>query len=166
LVFSEVKSGKGDQRWLDFLKVMSDIYAVADEAGITEGRMKVPKELRESVKAFSLELNVHNALGGIRMAGQMLSDPIYLRLKEFNCFVIKMDVDGMGSGVGAFGPDQLEEANAMARDAEMEGSNSVLVLADDLKALQAGYPSYFRDITMFTRNVLSAAHAGDFEVEV
>ncbi len=48
----------------------------------------------------------------------------------------------------------------MAQDAELAGHNAVLMLADDLKALMAGYPSYFTDITMFSRNVLSTAHGG------
>jgi hypothetical protein len=80
--------------------------------------------------------------------------------------VIQMAADGSGSGMGAFGPNDLEAANTMARDAELAGHNAVLVLADDLKALMAGYPSYFMDVTMFSRNVLSAAYGGDFEVEV
>ena len=164
--FGSLKNGKGDQRWLEFFKVMSDVYAVADNAGVTHGMMKIPAELAKSVKSYQLELNVQNALGGIRLAGQILRDPPSLRLKEFNCFVITMDADRLGSGVGAFDPDHLEDANAMAREAELAGHNAVLVLADDLKALMAGYPSYFRDVTIFSRNVLSAAYGGDFEVEV
>ncbi len=38
--FGSLKSGKGDPRWLEFLKVMSDVYAVADDAGVTHGVME------------------------------------------------------------------------------------------------------------------------------
>ena len=72
--------------------------------------------------------------------------------------------DGIdSSALHAYVLDDLERANSDYIKAERAGHNAVLVFADDLISLRAGYPSYFADIAMFRRNALSAGF-GSYEV--
>ena len=160
----ELKAGRGDQPWLDFLSTMAEVYELADKDRRVDGKVSVPDKLRMRVAEFERILHVDQFLQAFYSVsrGKVVAADSSGKVRELTVYLIAVEPNS--TSISTYGLEHIEEANARCLELEKHGFNAVIVFAEDLKAIRAGYPSYFSDISRFASNCRSVGKHGLFDV--
>jgi hypothetical protein len=160
--FGDLKSGRGNPDWQAFLALMSEAYAIAEQAPGDQLGIDLPDDLKERAADYQKQLKVDQMLTGIGtavMVTSALGNPIRFDM----AFLI--DQQNNNVDVHAYPLGNFDTANSDYLRAESMGHNAVLVFAVDINALRQGYPSYFSDITMFRKDAMGVAFEKPWRLE-
>jgi hypothetical protein len=154
----DMKGGSGDQDWLRFFDLMSAELALAErcpEAKHLPPHRERAAEIREldsKLKALSTLENLRQA---IRFAGSYktgIDNPTFYRI-EYNNETREVRVKPHAKPITAISENEAaEQKNTVAGRSKI---NTVFIEADRIEDLVAGYPNYFGDVHLFSRNLQS-----------
>ncbi|MDD3175656.1 MAG: RelA/SpoT domain-containing protein [Candidatus Nanoarchaeia archaeon] len=152
----QLKSNKGEDKWLHFFKLVSSAFAIEEEMPLIEGVSKNKSELYNEIIQLEKELQVK-----VRM--KQWADTIdYLRHvkdeRDVHFFLLELDLIQDKLLVRVF--NKRQEKKAIAKLLEIEKKiydnpnyDTVLIGADTLKNLEQAYPNYFLDTKEFIKKL-------------
>lgn len=150
LQMSSLKSGLGDEKWLEFFSLLSSVFALKEKTevlvahkGMTQNKLiKSTKKMIQDLRVIE-QLNVYTALYRIQ--------PIEPSIGRTGHYVLLM-LDSIEKKISfkPFPATQIESASNEYLELEKkyfedENKNVVLVNIGDIKKLEASYPNYFMD---------------------
>ncbi len=150
----DLKSGKGDSKWLEYFKIISFLFAHVEGYSY------------ETQEFTIAEIEKHKELGKkltqeLRGVENLLSFSLMVEAVEENkikdgYFVLSLDVNKkILQGFGFKKKELLKATNFYAKkEKEKKGSDTVLVATKSINELKKGYPNYFADSNLF-RETLS-----------
>lgn len=149
---TSLKSSQGSDRWLQFFKVVSSLFAIKERLPKLDIHKDVSmKELMIECYHLCEELNVLHTLEAIKVTISSLNakgfpDDYYLINIDFNILRVNLTV---------YKKTQLKFATEdyllMEKDIDNSQNAVVLVSAKNMRALKKAYPSYFLDTTEFIK---------------
>ena len=152
-----LKASEGSAEILEFLALTSSCFALkegcpalARHRWMTEVEMK-----RELIRQYKL-LDIENIIKGYSRAAKHIDEN--LSKKNYDYYLIKLDLTNKRANVGYYTNKELERANEDYTNIEREinnGSNmqAVLVSTDRISQLKRAYPNYFLDTTDFLKEM-------------
>lgn len=160
----QLKANLGDPQWLRFFALASGIFAVMERTSPVPGLPDGDGLYTEILDLWN-ELNVRSVLHGIAVIGA--PEPI---LPGMSRFVLKLDASTRVTTIFGFEQHDVIGANEKYNELEQEFARRsdidvVLVKADDMRELKAGYPNYWADTTEFSR-MLQTELERHFQIEL
>jgi len=150
---TSLKSSKGEDKWLQFFKVVSSLFAIKEHLPVLEIHKEIQmKDLMVECYYLCEQLQVVSTLKAMHVTIESMDE------KGFpdDYYLINIDFTKRSVGINAYKKSQLKDA--ISYYMHLEGSISpntnavVLVSTKDMKALKKAYPSYFLD----TKDFISA----------
>jgi len=162
---SNLKQELGDEKWLEFFRLMSKLMA------IDEGTLQVESEqkhnLRIRLSELSTEIEASNVMREILLQNVLL-EGTYIRLRKKTTYksgyylILKLDLEPILEKrnptieLRTFNKNDEETATKiygeMEKEANLnEGGYVLLAKSDDIKNLRYGFPNYFADIGEFVQ---------------
>lgn len=155
-----LKAGLGDPRWLRFFQLVASAFALMEGCPTIPDTPNDPDLLVSEIESLAGELRVGEILASYTQTMNIYGDVIG---EEQILFLIESipDLDGrpmVDVRVDQFRSSDRLIANARYAAAESRltdhpGASVVLVSTDSLKALQAMYPNYYADTSLFLKNL-------------
>ncbi len=151
---TSLKSGQGDDKWLDFFKVVSSLFAIKEKLpSLDIHKDLTEQELMLQSYHLSKKLNIIEALKALRITAKHLED----RKFPEGYYLLYIDIENKTVSLEQYKKKQQDEATKkyleIEKKIEKEIGDSknavVLVSADSLKSLKKAYPSYFLDTSEF-----------------
>lgn len=152
----ELKAGRGDQRWLRLFELMSAEFAMTENCPMPDGvparaaRIKEIRGLESELSAASMMESMRQAVHYTGSYVQSGERPEFYRI-EFNRRTKEARVTPHNRPIPGLAEQHLiEQAAEESGDKDI---NTVLVSADSIEDLYAGYPNYFGDVALFTKSL-------------
>jgi ppGpp synthetase/RelA/SpoT-type nucleotidyltranferase len=159
---SNLKQEQGDENWLEFFRLMSELMA------IDEGTLQVEPEqefiLRNKLSELSREIEAESKLKMISIQHQMLQNA-YTSLRKRTKFksgymLLKLDLQPLSHSekptIELMAFDATADKLATKKYGEMEKEANenpmcyvLLAKSEDIRNLRLGFPNYFADIREF-----------------
>jgi putative GTP pyrophosphokinase len=147
---TSLKSSMGPDKWLDFFKVISSLFALKEKLPVLKEHSDLTvEELMIECHKNCVELNVIEHLKALGVSTK------HLEKQNFpgDYYLIHIDVEDRNVNLSVFDKNSLDEATSSYLEVEKQVENSqnavVLVSANSLRLLKKAYPSYFLDTTEF-----------------
>lgn len=147
---TSLKSSMGPDKWLDFFKIVSSLFAVKEQVPMLEIHAdKTMKELMIECYQNCEELQI---IEHLRALGATTK---HLEKQNFpgDYYLINIDIEKRSVNLNVYDSSSLETATDRYLELEKEIEHSknavVLVSANSLRLLKKAYPSYFLDTTEF-----------------
>ncbi|RZK43088.1 MAG: (p)ppGpp synthetase [Pedobacter sp.] len=147
---TSLKSSQGSDKWLQFFKVVSSLFAIKENLPVLEIHKDLQmKELMVECYYLCEQLKVISTLKAMHVTIENMND------KGFpdDYYLINIDFNQLRVGINAYKKSQLKEATMdYMRLEESISPNSnavVLVSTKNMRALKKAYPSYFLDTKDF-----------------
>lgn len=151
---TSLKSSQGDDKWLDFFKIVSSLFAIKENFPSLEiHKNSTEQELMVQSYLFCKKLNIIETLKALRITAKVHED----RKFPEGYYLLEIDIEKKTVSLEQYKKGQQEEATKkyleIEKKIEKEIGDSknavVLVSADSLKSLKKAYPSYFLDTSEF-----------------
>ncbi|MEE1945057.1 RelA/SpoT domain-containing protein [Pedobacter sp. KR3-3] len=149
---TSLKSSQGSDRWLQFFKVVSSLFAIKEQLPKLDIHKDVSmKDLMIECYHLCEELNVIHTLEAIKVTISSMN------AKGFpdDYYLINIDFDKLQVNLVVYKKTQLKYATEdyllMEKDIDSSQNAVVLVSAKNMRALKKAYPSYFLDTTEFIK---------------
>lgn len=166
----ELKSGKGNEDWLRLFDLMSAELAMVENcpepAHLPEHLTRVAE-----IRDLDASLSAASVLDGISQAVKFTSGyvqgadpPKFFRI-EFNRQTNQVRVSPHRSP--RIGFSEQHSVEQVVEETGNKDVNTVLVSADSIEELRAGFPNYFGDVKMFTsalRCVVSGSRVPEYNL--
>lgn len=147
---TSLKSSMGPDKWLDFFKIVSSLFAIKEELPMLEIHSdKTMKELMVECYQNCEDLQI---IEHLRALGATTK---HLEKQNFpgDYYLINIDIENRKVNLSVFDNSSLETATDRYLELEKEIEHSknavVLVSANSMRLLKKAYPSYFLDTTEF-----------------
>lgn len=147
---TSLKSSMGPDKWLNFFKTVSSLFAIKEGVPILEIHSeKTMKELMVECYTNCEELKI---IEHLRALGATTK---HLEKQNFpgDYYLINIDIEKRNVNLNVYDNNSLETATDKYLELEKEIEDSknavVLVSANSLRLLKKAYPSYFLDTTEF-----------------
>lgn len=147
---TSLKSSMGPDEWLDFLKIVSSLFA------IKEGLPKLEIHKNKSMESLMIEcyhkcrdLNIIDTLKALGVSTKQLERQNF----PGDYYLIFIDVEKQSVLIDVFDKNSIDAATEKYLEIEKEIKDTskavVLVSANSMKLLRKAYPSYFLDTSEF-----------------
>lgn len=152
-VAHSLKSSQGPQAWLDYLKLVSAIFAIEEKTPLPpDFQVETPQQLVSKLYDQTIALKVFPSLDSFHRAMKFPDD------KRFkNKFILlKLDIANNRGLATIFNQNNLEEATFQYSEFERnkkDNEDAVLVSSSSLKELKKAYPNYFIDSGDFLKQL-------------
>ena len=151
----DFKSSKGDERWLEFFKLVSSAFAIEEETTIFHGHQNLTEQqIKDKIKALSIELKVVGTLNAYKVTTKAIIDENKSDKATRYCLVI-LNIDEKSLSATYYPKNLLESAVRLLAEKEREAENQnksilpLLVSVNDVKKLPRAYPNYYLDTSNF-----------------
>lgn len=151
----DFKSSKGDERWLEFFKLVSSAFALEEKTAVFHEHLNLKEQqIKDKIKVLSNELKVIESLNAIIITTKAISDENKSDEATRYCLVI-LNFDEKNLSVTYYPKDLLESAVKLLAEKEREAENQnksilpLLVSVNDIKKLRKAYPNYYLDTSTF-----------------
>jgi hypothetical protein len=155
-----LKSSQGPANWLRFFTLMGTALALEERCAPVPNTPTTWKELKRELRKYAKQLDVQNHLNIYGSALQNIQEE---RVKDAHYYLLELDPVRRTVKVTGYKAHEFEDASDAYASAERSaadyGGDSVLVSAKSINELKSAYPSYFLDLTMFSREVTVALKA-------
>ncbi len=148
-----LKSSEGPDEWLDFFSLVSSAFSHIERTPLVPQYAHLTKaETYRKTREEAMRLGVKEKLEKFSRAVRAIPTT---GKKRGAYYLVELQLTGDDSNVQitSFARDKLEEANTeysrAEREAEMSGSQVVLVAAGSIESLKRAYPNYFLDTHEF-----------------
>lgn len=147
------KTGKGNEKWKDFLAYVSSAFAIAEGQEVLDAhKSMLPIDIYKKIAKIEKELNFRENLFALSKAANILEN--HDMGSYYNLIIL--DTNKKQIHIKGYAKTALVEATedyAIEEKKAIEGIDTVLVSAGDLKSLKAAYPNYFLDIKEFLQKI-------------
>ncbi|MDM1496045.1 RelA/SpoT domain-containing protein [Myroides odoratimimus] len=147
---TSLKSNQGSDKWLNFFKVVSSLFAIKEGLKVLEEHNDISMEqLMIQCYHYIEELKVIDTLKALRVSTN------HLESKKFpgDYYLIYIDIKAQKVKITVYKNSELPQANKEYIDIEKQILNGesavVLVSASSVRNLKKAYPSYFLDTSEF-----------------
>ena len=147
-----LKSSQGDDKWLDFFKVVSSLFSIKEKTSImSEHRVQGlnMKALMKILYITNQENKFCDTLKVLRVSNIQAKKEKY----QNGYYLLNIDFTTKMVKITAFPKEEEEEASQTYGEQEKQIENEknavVLVSVPKMKELQEAYPSYFLDTSEF-----------------
>ena len=151
----ELKSQKGDKRWLRFFALMSAEFAEAERCATIPGTPDT-KERKAEIRKLAKSLDALNVLEAVTKGFQGTDIPLARGYKPTH-YLIRYDHSSKTVHVEPYNKaDKATVSFEKAEEDQRAGDQNdvvVLVEVDKIKDLKAAYPNYFGDVDLFHRQL-------------
>lgn len=150
-----IKSNEGEKDWKDFFRLVSSVFAIAEDTPVVPGTPKEKEVLLKAVAHLVKKLDVIKKMDEWTRIHKIIENFEKDHPKEFDYYLLSLDLRTKELSVGAFTKDQEEIANLEYSKLEermtknKEEKDIVLVSAETSKELRKAYPNYFLDTKEF-----------------
>lgn len=151
-----LKSGQGEDEWMDFFKIVSSLFAIKEETAILieHGEQDFnKKQLMQKLYSLNKEYNFIDTLKALAISN------IHSQ-KENNkngYYVLKIDFIQKRVTIKSYPKDKEKDASAfyssLEKKVEEKKNAVVLVSVPKIQELQEAYPSYFLDTNNFIKTI-------------
>jgi putative GTP pyrophosphokinase len=147
---TSLKSSMGPDKWLDFFKIVSSLFAIKEQVPLLEIHSdKTMKELMLECYQNCEELQIIEHLRALGATTR------HLEKQNFpgDYYLINIDIEKRKVNLNVYDSTSLDNATDRYLELEKEIEHStnavVLVSANSLRLLKKAYPSYFLDTSEF-----------------
>lgn len=150
-----IKSNEGEQVWMDFFRLVSSVFAIAENMPTVPKTPENKEELYAEVVRLAKELDVVKKMNEWARIHKIIEGFEKENPKKFDYYLLDLDLRTKELKISAFTKDQEELANSeySKREERMLNNNEdkdiVLVSAETTKELRKAYPNYFLDTKEF-----------------
>lgn len=166
LLHEDLKSGRGDKKWLEFFQCMASVIATVEEQPVLEDHRNMSSgKLYEKTAKLAKKLNVVEVISGLATG----ANEIIEGKKGSHYNILRLDPKNNRIYISGFNEEDYDKAVQELEIQEMRTMmdglpEPVLVAAGDLKSLKSAYPNYFLDIHAFLNIVRMVVKATGREV--
>ena len=152
-----IKSNEGEQDWMDFFKLVSSVFAIAENMPPVPNTPNNKKELYEVVAKLANKLDVFKKMNEWTRIHKIIEDFEKENPKKFDYYLLDLDLKTKALKINGFTKNEEETANSeySKREEKMinnkEDKDIVLVSAETTKELRKAYPNYFLDTREFVQ---------------
>jgi ppGpp synthetase/RelA/SpoT-type nucleotidyltranferase len=148
-----IKTNEGQKEWVDFFRLVSSAFAIAEKTPIVPNTPSNKKELYEEIKKREKELGVIRVMEGWTNAIKIFEEANKHKL-SFKFFLLELDTEKESLTIRGY--NEGSEELAISDYTKMEKINQnnksydvVLVGTDKIGDLKKAYPNYFVDTKEF-----------------
>lgn len=147
---TSLKSNQGPDKWLDFFKIVSSLFAIKEELPVMEEHKELTmQELMVQCYKYCGELNILTKLKAIRVSSNRIEKDKF----PGDYYLLNINIISMSVNIKIYNKQQFETAtNEYLRLEKTINENEnavVLVSASSIRTLKKAYPSYFLDTSEF-----------------
>jgi ppGpp synthetase/RelA/SpoT-type nucleotidyltranferase len=156
-----IKSNEGEKDWMDFFKLISSVFAIAENVPTVPNTPQDKEELYTAVAHLAKKLEVVKKMNEWARIHKIIEDFEKENPKKFDYYLLDLDLRTKALKISGFTKDQEETANSeySKREERMlnnkEDKDIVLVSAETTKELRKAYPNYFLDTKEFIQALRS-----------
>lgn len=156
-----IKSNEGEKNWMDFFRLVSSVFAIAENMPPVPETPKDKEELYGKVASLAKELDVVKKMNEWARIHKIIEGFEKENPKKFDYYLLDLDLSTKELKISGFTKDQEELANSeySKREERMlnnrEDKDIVLVSAETTKELRKAYPNYFLDTKEFIQALKS-----------
>lgn len=148
---TNIKYGKGDNRWKEFFQIVSSLFAIQENLPILDIHKNISNDiLMEKCYNLIKDLNVEEVLKTVKITQNHIAKK---GIKEGYCL---LDIDFIDKRIVIYSFKAKDRDKANIKYSEIESKNSdkdkksvVLVSVKTFNDLKKAYPSYFLDTSDF-----------------
>jgi ppGpp synthetase/RelA/SpoT-type nucleotidyltranferase len=150
-----IKSNEGEEDWMNFFKLASSVFAIAENTATVPGTPKDEEELHVEVVHLAKKLDVVKKMTEWARIHRIIEDLERDSPKKFDLYLLDLDLKTKELSITGYTASQAELANNeySRREERMirnkEDRDIVLVSAETSKELRRAYPNYFLDTKEF-----------------
>ena len=152
-----LKFNQGSDRWLEFFKLVSAMFALEEGTPVVEGTPQNTYELVDRILALDKELDAIDKMHTIGVVAEKMGH-VDKKIQD-GYYLLELDMDAMQISVTVFEGSEkgLNAANSAYSKAEKNKRTEqdiVLVAAQSYESLVKAYPNYFANISEFINTLL------------
>lgn len=147
-----LKSSQGDEKWIDFFKVVSSLFAIKEQTPILKEHSDMNYNMKDLMtQLYSMDVKHHfnDTLKALRISNSVAKKENY----NDAYYIIYINFNEKRLRIKPFPKENEEEASALysrLEKSELTKNNAVvLVSVPKMQGLQEAYPSYFLDTSKF-----------------
>ncbi len=147
-----LKSSQGDDKWIEFFKIVSSLFAIKEGTPILEEHKLMGCDMRKlMVKLYTLNANEHfnDTLKALRVSNTIAKKENY----KDGYYILNINFLSKRVSIKAFPKENEEQASALyyrsEKSADERKNAVVLVSVPKMQQLQEAYQSYFLDTSEF-----------------
>lgn len=150
-----IKSNEGEKDWMDFFRLVSSVFAIAENMPTVPNTPLEKKDLYVAVIYLAKKLDVVKKMNEWARIHKIIEGFEKENPKKFDYYLLDLDLRTKELKINGFTKDQEEVANSeySRREERMlrnrEDKDIVLVSAETTKELRKAYPNYFLDTKEF-----------------
>lgn len=150
----DFKSSKGDDRWLEFFKLVSSAFAIEEKTAVFHEHLNLAEQqIKDKIKTLSNELKVIETLNAYTVSTKAITENKSGKATHY-CLVI-LNIDEKSLNVTYYPKNLISTATKLLAEKEREAENQnksilpLLVSVNDIKKLRKAYPNYYLDTSTF-----------------
>jgi hypothetical protein len=149
-----LKSSLGQERWLRFFSLIGSLLSLNEGGPVVPGTPESRSELLAELKPRALALHIELLAFG----GAVKHTESFQSHERSDYYVLVLHATDRSWEIHGFKREDLELANMLCIQSELDGFNAVLVSTETLASLWEAYPNYFLDLNAFMRIVGDVIH--------
>ncbi len=152
-----IKSNEGEKDWMDFFRLASSVFAIAEKMPTVPNTPQDKEELYNQVVYLANKLDVVKKMTEWTRIHKIIEGIEKENPKKFDYYLLELDLNTKELKINGFTKNQEEFANSeySKREERMlrnkEDKDIVLVSAETSKELRKAYPNYFLDTKEFVQ---------------
>lgn len=150
-----IKSNEGEKDWMDFFRLASSVFAVAEKMPAVPNTPQKKEDLHAAVINLGKKLGVVGKMSEWARIHKIIEGFEKENPKKYDYYLLDLNLKTKELKINGFTKDQEELANSeySKREERMirnnEDKDIVLVSAETSKELRKAYPNYFLDTKEF-----------------
>lgn len=136
---------KADSRWIEFFKIMSDLFA--DEDGFIKLEPSQKKDYKNRLSSLDKRLGAINKLNSLKTT--FTTPHVAIKANNSKSIILLIDPEHNKISIRYFKDNNQAISIYNALEVQEDKKNIVLVEMDDIKNLKTAYPNYLLDASNF-----------------
>ena len=158
IIGQQLKSGMGDEKWLNFFHQLGSVFAIMEETPAQSSFKNIKrKKLIESTKILAHDLKIESRLRTFDLGINYLTKIEIDGKENFFSYILEIDFEKKSLEVTGYNKEdiniavtQYNEKEKLNRERNLK-RNTVIVFSDTVNDLQNAYPNYFSDSREFIK---------------